>query len=247
MRQRLIPVLLIRDGALMKSIKFDSWKYVGDPLNTAKIFNDKDTDELVVLDVDATRQGREPNYELLRLLSAECFLPLAYGGGIKSESSAKKVVECGVDKVIVNSAFANDPNLLFRISESVGSSSTMASIDFTGKENLYQLRNHKNKKLEEVIHELEQQGAGELLVQSVDLDGTRMGPDFNLAKKVHDASTKPIVYAGGVASLDDAARLWQLGIDGVAAGSWFVFRQPHDAVLVTYPSRKKITEALGKA
>ena len=247
MRQRLIPVLLIRDGALMKSTKFDSWKYVGDPLNTAKIFNDKDTDELVVLDVDATRQGREPNYELLRLLSAECFLPLAYGGGVNSESSAKKVVECGVDKVIVNSAFANDPNLLFRISESVGSSSTMASIDFWGNDNFYQLRNHQDRSLEEVIHELEHQGAGELLVQSVDLDGTRMGPDINLAKRVHDASTIPIVYAGGVASLDDAARLWKLGIDGVAAGSWFVFRQPHDAVLVTYPSRKKITEALGKA
>lgn len=247
MRQRLIPVLLIRDGALMKSTRFDSWKYVGDPLNTAKIFNDKDTDELVVLDVDASRQGREPNYELLKLLSAECFLPLAYGGGVKSESSAKKVVECGVDKVIVNSAFASDLTLLSRIAESVGASSTMASIDCTTKDGDYQVRNHQGKVLEEVVHELEQQGAGELLVQSVDLDGSRLGPDIALAKRVLDASTIPIVYAGGVASLDDAARLWKLGVDGVAAGSWFVFREPHNAVLVTYPSRRKIIEASGRA
>jgi cyclase len=172
---------------------------------------------------------------------------LAYGGGVKSESSAKKVVECGVDKVIVNSAFASDSTLLSRIAESVGASSTMASIDCTNKDGDYQVRNHQGKVLEEVVHELEQQGAGELLVQSVDLDGSRLGPDIALAKRVLDASTIPLVYAGGVASLDDAARLWKLGVDGVAAGSWFVFREPHNAVLVTYPSRKKIIEALGRA
>jgi cyclase len=244
MRQRLIPILLIRDGALMKSKKFDSWKYVGDPLNTAKIFNSKDTDELVILDVDATRQGREPNYELLKSLAAECFLPLAYGGGVSSEASAKKVVECGIDKVIINSALSVDPTILSRISDSLGSSSTMASLDVVSDEGGFQLRNRTCISLQEAITDLEEQGAGELLVQSVELDGTRMGPDLDLAATVVEASKIPVVYAGGVASLEDATALWRLGIDGVAAGSWFVFKEPHDAVLVTYPPRKKILAAL---
>ena len=244
MRQRLIPILLIRDGALMKSTRFHSWKYVGDPLNTAKIFNAKDTDELVILDVDATRQGREPNYELLKSLAAECFLPLAYGGGINSEASAKRVVECGIDKVIINSVLAHDSTILSRISDSVGSSSTMASLDVIRYEEGLELRNRKGTSLEEAISDLERQGAGELLVQAVDLDGTRLGPDLDLAQKVVEASKIPVVYAGGVASLEDTTALWKLGIDGVAAGSWFVFQEPHDAVLVTYPARKKIIAAM---
>lgn len=247
MRQRLIPVLLLRDGALMKSIKFESWKYVGDPLNTAKIFNAKDTDELVILDVDATRQGREPNYELLKSLAAECFLPLAYGGGINSEASAKKVVECGIDKVIINSVLTVDSSILSRISDSLGSSSTMASLDVVSDEGGFQLRNRIGISLQEAINDLEEQGAGELLVQSVELDGTRLGPNLDLAATVVEASTIPVVYAGGVTSLEDATALWKLGIDGVAAGTWFVFKEPHDAVLVTYPPRKKILAALEEA
>jgi imidazole glycerol-phosphate synthase subunit HisF len=244
MRQRLIPILLIRDGALMKSTKFHSWKYVGDPLNTAKIFNAKDTDELVILDVDATKEAREPNYELLKSLAAECFLPLAYGGGINSEVSAKRVVECGIDKVIINSSLAHDSTILSRISDSIGSSSTMASLDVIRDDIGLQLRNRKGTPLEETISDLERQGAGELLVQAVELDGTRLGPDLDLAQKVVEASKIPVVYAGGVASLEDTADLWKLGIDGVAAGSWFVFQEPHDAVLVTYPARKKIIAAM---
>ncbi len=244
MRQRLIPILLIRDGALMKSKKFDSWKYVGDPLNTAKIFNAKDTDELVILDVDATTQGREPNYELLKSLAAECFLPLAYGGGINSETTAKKVVECGIDKVIINSLLTFDPEILSRISDSVGASSTMASLDVLSDKGGYRLRNRPGTSLHEAISDLERRGAGELLLQSVELDGTRLGPDLDLAKEVIEASKIPVVYAGGVASLEDARALWGLGVDGVAAGSWFVFKEPHDAVLVTYPPRKKILAAM---
>lgn len=244
MRQRLIPVLLIRDGALMKSTKFHSWKYVGDPLNTAKIFNAKDTDELVILDVHATRQGREPNYELLRSLAAECFLPLAYGGGINSEATAKKVVECGIDKVVINSLLTSDPTILSHISDSIGASSTVASLDVMSDETGYTLRNWRGTSLEEAIPDLERQGAGELLLQSVELDGTRLGPDLDLAKEVVKASKIPVVYAGGVASLEDATALWKLGIDGVAAGSWFIFKEPHDAVLVTYPPRKKIIAAM---
>lgn len=232
----------------MKSRQFDSWKYVGDPLNIAKIFNEKDTDELVVLDVDATRQKREPNYELLKSLAAECFLPLAYGGGVSSESIAKKVVECGIDKVAVNSSLAGDREVLTRISAEIGASSTMASLDFVKTENDgYRIKNRMPGFSPEAIQELEHQGAGELLIQSVERDGTRAGPDLELAASVMRATSVPVVYAGGVASLEDASALWKLGVDGVAAGAWFVFREPHDAVLVTYPSRKEIMQAVGES
>lgn len=243
MRQRLIPVLLVRDGGLMKSKGFDSWRYIGDPLNTAKIFNDKDTDEIVILDVQATEQGREPNYELLRSLAAECFLPLAYGGGVTSETTAKRVVECGIDKVIVNSALGSDSKILQKIAKSIGSSSTVASLDFVGGRAEFRTKNREGLNLRQVVLQAEEQGAGEIIIQSVDRDGSRLGPDLNLASEVLGASNVPIVYAGGVASLDDASALWRLGVDGVGAGTWFVFRPPHDAVLITYPSRKRIREA----
>ena len=198
----------------------------------------------MILDVDATTQGREPNYELLKSLAAECFLPLAYGGGINSETTAKKVVECGIDKVIINSLLTFDPEILSRISYSVGASSTMASLDVLSDKGGYRLRNRPGTSLHEAISDLERRGAGELLLQSVELDGTRLGPDLDLAKEVIEASKIPVVYAGGVASLEDARALWGLGVDGVAAGSWFVFKEPHDAVLVTYPPRKKILAAM---
>lgn len=243
MRQRLIPVLLIREGGLMKSQGFDSWRYIGDPLNTAKIFNDKDTDEIVILDVQATQQGREPNYELLRSLAAECFLPLAYGGGVISEAAAKKVVECGIDKVIVNTALGSESKILEKISSSIGSSSTVASLDFVRNNAGFQTYNRQGLDLKQAVLQAEEQGAGEILIQSVDRDGTRLGPDLDLASEVLEASNVPVVYAGGVSSLDDAADLWKLGVDGVGVGTWFVFRPPHDAVLITYPSRKRIREA----
>lgn len=228
----------------MKSKRFADWKYVGDPLNTAKIFNDKDTDELIILDVDATQQQREPNYELLRELAAECFLPICYGGGVVSAEVAQKVVNCGIDKVALNSALYTSPQVLRQVSEVVGSSSTVASIDAVRIGADYIIRNHPGIDFWTLLSQLKELGAGEVLVQSVQLDGTREGADLELASRVLKTTDLPVVYGGGVSSLSDSLALWRLGIDGVAAGAWFVYSGKHEAVLVTYPLRESIEKAL---
>jgi cyclase len=229
----------------MKSRKFSDWRYVGDPLNTAKIFNDKDTDELIVLDVDATKQGREPEYEILREIAAECFLPICYGGGVASPETAKKVTNCGIDKVAINTAILEKPGILRQTSDVIGSSSTVASLDVINTNGNYELLGKPGVRIWELAAQLESLGAGEILIQSVDKDGTKSGPDLDLAAKMLKSTELPIVYAGGVSSLKDSAALWKLGIGGVAAGSWFVFRGKRDAVLVTYPLRRMVDESLG--
>jgi cyclase len=224
---------------------FTDWRYVGDPLNTAKIFNDKDTDELIVLDVDATRQGREPEYEILREIAAECFLPICYGGGVASPETAKKVTNCGIDKVAINTAILEKPGILRQTSDVIGSSSTVASLDVINTNGNYELLGKPDVRIWELAAQLESLGAGEILIQSVDKDGTKSGPDLDLAAKMLKSTELPIVYAGGVSSLKDSAALWKLGIGGVAAGSWFVFSGRRDAVLVTYPLRRMVDESLG--
>ena len=248
-QKRLIPILLIRNNGLMKSRNFDDWTYVGDVINTCKIFNDKDVDEIVVLDTQASERGSGPNLNLAEQIAAECFLPISFGGGVKSEQDARALVERGVDKVVINSSFLTDPNLIKRISSEIGSSSTVVSIDVNWTESEPQVRNQCNEQpfsssLERIIDEAEIQGAGEIVVQGVREDGSKNGPNLELAQKVLSMTDLPIVYAGGVSSLNQAAKLWQLGVDGVAAGSWFVFSGPLNAVLVTYPSRKRISQAV---
>ena len=244
LKPRLVPILLIREGGLMKSYKFSSWTYVGDPLNTSKIFNEKDTDELIVLDVDASVDKREPNYKLLEQLAAECFLPIAYGGGVSSAVVAKRVIKCGIDKVAINSGVSHSQNLLAQISDAVGSSSTVVSIDVRENAGRYELNQKPHLEFTDYVANMESLGAGEILVQSVDRDGTRGGPDLALAREMVRATKLPTIYAGGVSSLDHAVALWKLGVNGVAAGSWFVFNGRQQAVLVTYPPRRKLDDAL---
>lgn len=245
---RLLPILIIRDGGLYKSENFKTWTYVGDTLNATKIFNEKDVDEIVVLSVDSHKSTQPPDYELLTRLAEECFMPIAYGGGITNEDQARRIVDCGVDKVILNSSIRENPELLTKISNVIGSSSTMASIDAICVDGGFFAFDHKshaptNRRVEELIAQFEQSGAGEIMFQSVDRDGSRSGPDLELASLVANASKLPTIYAGGVTSLDDATNLWTLGIDAVAAGSWFVFNGPHKAVLITYPKQKSIVRA----
>ena len=228
----------------MKSKNFSSWTYVGDPMNTSKIFNDKETDELVILDVDATLKKREPNYSLLEKLAAECFLPISYGGGVSSAEIAKKVVDCGIDKVAINSAIFGSSQILSEVSQVVGASSTIASVDVINRKGKYEIYGYPSLDLTDYISGLESLGAGEVLVQSVSKDGTRSGPDLSLAAAILSATSLPTIYGGGVSSLDHAIELWKLGVDGVAAGSWFVFSGRQAAVLVTYPSRKNLDQAM---
>lgn len=243
---RLIPVLLVRSGALEKSQKFRDWKYVGDVLNAIKIFNEKDVDEVVVLDVDATKQGRGPDFALLDQLAGECFMPLAYGGGINSVEVARRVIDCGIEKVVVNSAAWKRPELVTEISSVLGSSSTVVSLDLTaGRKSLlrYDHATGSPVKKEDVFRRLRaviDAGAGEVLVQSKDRDGTLGGPDLAMLQQIIRGVNVPVVYAGGIASLDDCVAVWNCGASGVAAGSWFVFRGPHRAVLITYPDYSQV-------
>ena len=242
---RLIPVLLVHDKKLQKSMSFDKWTYVGDLLNTAKIFNDKNVDEIVILNTDGNQPDSIENLEILRTVSQECFMPIAYAGGIKNVEQARKIISCGIDKIVVNGAFIDNPKVIEAMVGLAGSSSVVVSIDVIRQNGRLYVYDHRKKAVtkQDLIEQVklaELSGAGEILIQSVDRDGSRTEPDYELAKIVSDVISVPLVYAGGVSSLDDAAKLWELGINGVAAGAWFTFRGKIRAVMINYPSRELI-------
>jgi imidazole glycerol-phosphate synthase subunit HisF len=245
---RLIPLLLVRSGGLQKSEKFSAWKYVGDVLNAIKIFNEKDVDEVVVLDVDATRERRGPDFDMLEQLAGECFMPLSYGGGVDSADVARRVMGSGVEKVIVNSSAWSRPALVAEIASVLGSSSTVVSCDVVasrrGVGRFDYLTGLPSKDdLLPTLRELINLGAGEIIVQSKDRDGTLKGPDLNSLRIVTESVTVPVVYAGGVSSIEDCIAVWKQGASGVGAGAWFVFRGPHRAVLITYPNYELVRES----
>lgn len=243
LRPRIIPCLLIHDGGLVKTVRFASPKYVGDPINAVKIFNEKEADELVVLDIDATVRGAEPNLKVIGRLAAECRMPLCYGGGVRSVSQAKGIIGLGVEKVALSAAAVQDPSLLSRIADEVGRQSVVAVLDVkrSGRSGGYGVWTHNGSRdsgrnLLDLAVELERAGAGELLVNSIDRDGIMEGYDLDLAETVRNALGIPITILGGAGSL---AHLGQLirrcGVLGVAAGSLFVFKGPYKAVLINYP------------
>jgi len=243
LRPRIIPCLLVHDGGLVKTVRFASPKYVGDPINAVKIFNEKESDELVVLDIDATVRGVDPNLKVIGRLAAECRMPLCYGGGVRSVSQAKDIIGLGVEKVALSAAAVQDPSLLSRIADEVGRQSVVAVLDVkrSSRSGGYGVWTHNGSRdtgrnLLDLAVELERAGAGELLVNSIDRDGTMEGYDLDLAETVRNALGIPITILGGAGSL---AHLGQLirrcGVLGVAAGSLFVFKGPYKAVLINYP------------
>lgn len=243
LRPRIIPCLLIHDGGLVKTVRFASPKYVGDPINAVRIFNEKESDELVVLDIDATVRGVDPNLKVIGRLAAECRMPLCYGGGVRSVSQAKDIIGLGVEKVALSAAAVQDPSLLSRIADEVGRQSVVAVLDVkrssrSGAYGVWTRNGSRDtgRNLLDLAVELERAGAGELLVNSIDRDGTMEGYDLDLAETVRNALGIPITILGGAGSL---AHLGQLirrcGVLGVAAGSLFVFKGPYKAVLINYP------------
>jgi len=243
LRPRIIPCLLVHDGGLVKTVRFASPKYVGDPINAVKIFNEKEADELVVLDIDATVRGADPNLKVIGRLAAECRMPLCYGGGVRSVSQAKDIIGLGVEKVALSAAAVQDPSLLSRIADEVGRQSVVAVLDVkrSSKNGGYGVWTHNGSRdsgrnLLDLAVELERAGAGELLVNSIDRDGIMEGYDLDLAETVRNALGIPITILGGAGSL---AHLGQLirrcGVLGAAAGSLFVFKGPYKAVLINYP------------
>lgn len=245
LRPRLIPCLLIHKGGLYKTVEFGQPKYVGDPLNAVRIFNEKEVDELIVVDIDASRVGSEPDYQLIAKLASECRMPLSYGGGVQRLETVERIIRLGVEKVAISSAAVQNPELIAEAAKRVGSQSVVAVIDVkkTGLFRRYEVVTHNGSKktgLEPAswAAALQSLGVGEILLNSVDADGKMQGYDFDLVDKVRAKVSTPLTVLGGAGSFDHFRQLFaRYGIIGAAAGSFFVFKGKYRAVLISYPNR----------
>lgn len=247
LRPRIIPCLLVQNGGLVKTVNFKSPKYVGDPINAVKIFNEKESDELVVLDIDATANNVEPNYKMITKLAAECRMPLCYGGGVRTAAQAKKIIGLGVEKVAISAAAIANPQLVTQISEEVGRQSVVVVLDvkkrlFSKDYDIYthNAKKNTNRSLFEMISRIEDLGAGEIVINSIENDGQMKGYDLELAKRARGTAHIPITILGGAGSLKDIGDLiHNCGIVGAAAGSLFVFKGVYRAVLINYPNQSE--------
>lgn len=245
LRPRIIPSLLVHNGGLVKTVQFGQPKYVGDPINAVRIFNEKEVDELIVADIDASRQGREPDYTLIRNLAAECRMPLCYAGGVRTAEQIERIVGLGVEKVAVGAAAIETPEIVAQAAQRVGSQSIVVVLDVkrTGLLRRYEVMTHNATKGSgrnptDLAREAEAAGAGEILLNSVDRDGTMKGYDLDLFQQVRQAVSVPMTVLGGAGSLDDiSALIARNGIVGAGAGSLFVFKGKYRAVLINYPNR----------
>lgn len=254
LRPRIIPCLLIHQGGLFKTKGFSHPKYVGDPINAVKIFNEKEADELLVLDIDATVEGREPDYSLIERLAAECRMPLCYGGGVKTVAQAEKIIRTGVEKVSLSAAAVTSPESVYSISSAFGRQSVVAVIDVRKKSGLfargYEVCTHNGKYAHtiapvELAENLQEAGAGEIVINSVDNDGMMGGYDLDLANQIKSVAKVPLTVLGGAGSHVDIKELFAAcGIIGAAAGSLFVFKGKYRAVLINYPNSKQKDEIL---
>jgi len=246
--KRIIPCLLLRNKGLVKTIKFRESTYIGDPINTIKIFNEKEVDELIFLDIDATKSEKDPPYELIRNLSTECFMPFAYGGGIHSINQIENVIKSGAEKIVLNSHIFLKKNFLKEAVMHFGSSTIVVSIDvkkdFFRGNTVYVKGGTMSTGLNPVNYakSLENEGAGEIFLNSVDNDGLMRGYDIELINSVTQAVRIPVIACGGAGNLDDfRLAVKEGGASAVAAGSFFVFHGKRRAVLITYPSQAEIS------
>lgn len=243
-RVRVIPVLLIKGRGLYKTIKFSSPIYLGDPVNAVKIFNDKEVDEIVILDIDASINNIQPNYKLISDISSECFMPLTYGGGITNEEQAVKIFNLGVEKIIINSHFHSNPSLVTKITDKYGSQSTVVSIDYkkslTGKNNVYTHGGSVNTHINPVDYATmaTKAGAGEILLNNMNNDGMRTGYDSQTIRQVTTAVNVPVIACGGACGMEDIFKVIMQGnASAAAAGSMFVYiGKSTDSILINYPS-----------
>lgn len=251
LRARFIPTLLLKGSGLYKTVKFKNETYIGDPINAVRIFNDKAVDELILLDIDAHRRGNGPNFELIADIVSEAFVPLCYGGGITSLEQIEKLFKMGIEKVAINSAAVGSLEVVSLASKIYGNQSIVVGIDVKkslfGKPERHIKSASINTKEDpvELARRAEQAGAGELMVYSVDRDGTMQGYDIALTRSVSQAVRVPVIACGGAGSLADMIRVINEGqAASAAAGSLFVFQGKHRAVLITYPEEQALAEAL---
>lgn len=246
--KRVIPCLLLRNNGLVKTVKFRQATYLGDPINTIRIFNEKEVDELVFLDIDATKEGKEPPYKLIEKISSECFMPFGYGGGINSLQQIERIIKSGAEKVIINSSGFLKKGFIHEAAVNFGSSTIVVSADvkkdFLRGYNIYITGGTKStgKNPVEYAKIAEGEGAGEILLQSIDRDGTMEGYDLALIKQVTESVSIPVIACGGAGKLEDFRQaVLEGGASAVAAGSFFVFHGRRRAVLITYPSWAEIS------
>lgn len=252
MRIRVIPVLLLRDAGLVKTVKFKNPRYLGDPINIIKIFNDKGVDELVLLDITTTVRGIKPNLGMISDLASECFMPLCYGGGISDSGTVRELFKLGIEKVAVNSFAVNNQEFIREMSDVFGSQSVVVSIDvkknFLGKYEVFTHSGTNRTGMDPVTlaRQVEDAGAGEIMINSIDRDGTMSGYDLVLVRKVASAVSIPVIACGGAGKVQDLVDAVNQGnASAVAAGSFFVFHGPHRAVLINVPSEQELELAFG--
>jgi cyclase len=251
LRARIIPLLLINDGALVKTVKFANEKYIGDPINAVRIFNDKAVDELMLLDINASKFNKKPNFDLLRDIASEAFIPISYGGGVTTISDFEQLFKIGIEKVLINSAVAEDLTLIQEASNIFGSQSVVVGIDVRkslfGRYERYILGGSVNTKESpaDFAMRVESAGAGEIVLNNIDKDGTFQGYDLQLIKSVASSIRIPVIATGGASSLLDMASAISIGgAASAAAGSIFVFLGKFRTVLITYPDEALVEEAL---
>lgn len=251
LRRRVIPILLLSNGGLYKTEKFKNPKYVGDPINAVKIFNDKEVDELVFLDINASRKNEVPNLKVIEEIASECFMPLCYGGGVTSLDMIKSILKIGVEKVSLNTVAVKNPEIIKQASTYFGTSTIVVSIDVKknifGNYNVYIGGGEEKTSLNPVqwAKQVEGLGAGEIIINSIDKDGTLQGYDHDLIKSVALSVDIPVVAAGGASGLKDFNKaIKESFASAVAAGAFFVFQGKHKAVLITYPSQEEIEELI---
>jgi cyclase len=256
LRPRIIPSLLLRNGGLVKTVRFtDDEKYVGDPVNAVRIFNEKEADELIIVDIDASTRGAAPNFKLIAQIAVECRMPLCYGGGITTVEQASRIIGLGVEKIAISAAALQDPGLVPAIAHEVGSQSVVVVYDVRRRSDGsdYDVCTHNGRRitghaLTNLVAQAASLGAGEILVNSIDRDGTMLGYDLALAGMVRAATTLPMTVLGGANSLADIEGLFaECGVVGAAAGSLFVFKGTRKAVLINYPGQAQKDEIVRSA
>ena len=245
---RVLPTLLLDKGKLVKTIQFKNPTYIGDPINAVKIFNDKEVDEIILLDISVGKENNEPDYTRIEEICSEAFMPFAYGGGIRNIDQIKRLFQLGIEKVVLNSVLSKDIAIIEKAASIFGSQSIVASVDvkkdFFGRYSAY-THSGKNKikeGLESFLKKIESYGAGELILNSINLDGTFSGYDLDIIRKVSDLIDIPVVACGGASELDDFKEAVSAGASAAAAGSFFVYRSKKRGILISYPEQSEIKE-----
>lgn len=249
-QKRIIPCLLLKNEGLVKSEKFTNHRYIGDPINAVKIFNTKEVDELIIIDIQASKKKSEIDWETIKNIASECFMPLSYGGGISNLDQIKRLLKIGVEKVIMNNIALKNPLFISEAVKHFGQSTIVCAVDI--KKNFwgsYEVFDHVNNKRLSIkpldyILKLEKLGIGEVFINNVDRDGTFKGVDLDIILDVLKKISIPLVCSGGISSLKEISSISKHNISGIAVGSLFVYNGPHRAVLISYPTQKELNNTL---